>query len=151
MKSLLIHAAPLRANHSDISTTNDGTVSGNMQAPFEPDLQFGRPSEQVFGVRIYSDEQHWTEIGFDQRKREFYIDHTRSGVAITRDFPAKTTAALIASLSHDFKLIIDRSSVETYAQNGTIAMTNLIFPASRNSRVAPSLQSLQAERSFNKG
>jgi sucrose-6-phosphate hydrolase SacC (GH32 family) len=107
-----------------------------MQAPFELNLQFGRPSEQVFGIRIYTDEQHWTEIGFDQPKRKFYIDRTRSGVAITLDFPARTTAPLIASRSYDFKLIIDRSSIEAYAQNGTIAMTNLIFPASRNSRVA---------------
>ena len=128
--------APLRADHSDISTTKGGSLSGNMQAPFELDLQFGRPSEQVFGIRIYTDEQHWTEIGFDQPKREFYIDRTKSGAAITPDFPARTTAPLIASRPYDFKLIIDRSSIEAYAQNGTIAMADLIFPASRNSKVA---------------
>ena len=128
--------APLRADHSDISTTKGGSLSGNMQAPFELDLQFGRPSEQVFGIRIYTDEQHWTEIGFDQPKREFYIDRTKSGAAVTPDFPARTTAPLIASRPYDFKLIIDRSSIEAYAQNGTIAMTDLIFPASRNSKVA---------------
>jgi len=129
--------APLRADHSDISTTKGGaSLSDNMQAPFELDLQFGRPSEQLFGIRIYTDEQHWTEIGFDQPKREFYIDRTRSSVAITLDFPARTTAPLIASRSYDFTLIVDRSSVEAYAQNGTIAMTNLIFPPSRNSWVA---------------
>ncbi len=36
--------APLRADHSKISTTKDGSLSGNMQeAPFELDLQFERP------------------------------------------------------------------------------------------------------------
>jgi sucrose-6-phosphate hydrolase SacC (GH32 family) len=126
--------SPLRTNHSHISAAKAGTL-GNMQAPFELDLQFGRPSEPVFGIRIYSDEQHWTEIGLNQPKREFYIDRTKSGAAVTPDFPARTTAPLIASRSYDFKLIVDRSSVESFAQNGTIAMTDLIFPASHNSKI----------------
>jgi fructan beta-fructosidase len=129
--------APLRTDHSNISTTKDGNLSGNLQeAPFEVELQFGRPSEPVFGIRIYTDEQHWTEIGFDQPKKEFYIDRARSGAAVTPDFPARTAAPLIASRSYDLKLIVDRSSIEAYAQNGTIAMTDLIFPASQSSRIA---------------
>jgi sucrose-6-phosphate hydrolase SacC (GH32 family) len=99
--------------------------------PFELDLQFGRPSEPVFGVRLYTDERHWTEIGFDQAKGEFYIDRTKSGTAIAPDFPARTTAPLIASRPYDLKLIVDRSSIEAYAQDGTIAMTDLIFPVSQ--------------------
>jgi sucrose-6-phosphate hydrolase SacC (GH32 family) len=129
--------APLRADHSRISTTKGGNLSGGpQQAPFELDLQFGRSSEPVFGIRIYTDEQHWTEIGFDRSKGLFYMDRTNSGAAITPDFPARTTAPLIASRSHDLKLIVDRSSVEAFAQSGTIAMTNLIFPPSRDSRIA---------------
>jgi sucrose-6-phosphate hydrolase SacC (GH32 family) len=33
------------------------------------------------------------------------------------------------------KLVVDRSSVEAYAQSGTIAMTDLIFPSSENNRI----------------
>jgi sucrose-6-phosphate hydrolase SacC (GH32 family) len=129
--------APLRTDHSAIWATQGGNLSDNMlEAPFELDLQFRRPSEQVFGIRIYTDEQHWTEIGFDEQKGEFYLDRTRSGAAITPDFAAKTTAPLIASRSYDLRLIVDRSSVEAYAQNGTITMTDLIFPPSQSSRIA---------------
>jgi len=64
------------------------------------------------------------------------MDRTRSGAAVTPDFPARTTAPLIASRSYDLKLVVDRSSIEAYAQNGTIAMTDLIFPASQSSRIA---------------
>jgi hypothetical protein len=41
-----------------------------MPTPFELHLQFGQASEQVFGIRISTGEQHWTEIGFDQPNRE---------------------------------------------------------------------------------
>jgi len=42
-----------------------------MTAPFELDLQFGQASEQAFGIRISTREQHWIEIGFDQPNREW--------------------------------------------------------------------------------
>jgi fructan beta-fructosidase len=127
----------LHAEHTAILATHSGTISNSIQKPpFELDLQFGQPTEQAFGVRIYNDEQHWTEIGFDRLKLEFYIDRTKSGDAITPDFLTKTIAPLAANRPYDLKIIVDRSSVEAYAQNGTITMTNLIFPSSDNSRLA---------------
>jgi fructan beta-fructosidase len=128
--------APLRTDHSPISTPKKGNLlSAIWEVPFELELRFSPTSEQVFGIRIYSDAQHWTEIGFDQEKKSFYIDRTKSGIAVTPDFPVKTTAPLVASRPYDLRVIVDRSSVEAYAQSGTIAMTDLIFPRSQTSRV----------------
>jgi len=131
--------ATLRAGGTPISVTSNvdlRTVKiAAQKAPYEFDVQFGNSFEQIFGVRLYSDEQHWTEIGFDRQKGEFYIDRTKSGVAIAPDFPARTSAPLIGTRPYDLRLIVDRSSVEAYAQSGTIAMTNLIYPTSQNSRV----------------
>jgi fructan beta-fructosidase len=105
------------------------------EAPYELDLQFDASSAEAFGIRIYSDEQHWTEIGFDRQKREFYIDRTKSGLGIASDFPVRTKAPIIAERPYDLKLIVDRSSIEAYAQSGTIAMTDLIYPPSQQSRI----------------
>jgi len=126
--------APLRAEHEAILPTQ-GVMRSLQEAPFELDLQFSQTSQLVFGVRLYTDEQHWTEIGFDRSTGEFYMDRTKSGVAITLDFPIRTIAPLVESRPFDLKLVVDRSSIEAYAQNGTIAMTNLVFPTSNTSRV----------------
>jgi sucrose-6-phosphate hydrolase SacC (GH32 family) len=126
---------PLRSEHTAIRQTTAGEIT-SIQSPFELDLQFRKPTEQVFGIRLYTDKQHWTEIGFDRSKREFYMDRTTSGSAITAEFPTKTVAPLVETRPYDLKIVVDRSSVEAYAQNGTIAMTNLIFPTSDRSRVA---------------
>ena len=91
--------------------------------------------EPRFGVRLYSDDQHWTEIGFDRQKQEFYIDRTKSGAEVGPGFLTRTTAPLVAGRPYDLKLVVDRSSVEAYAQSGTIAMTDLVFPSSARSRV----------------
>jgi fructan beta-fructosidase len=103
------------------------------RVPYELDLQFPHPDAQSFGVRVYSDKDHWTEIGFDLASKQFYIDRTKSGAEIDEHFPVRTTAPIVDGRPYNLQLIVDRSSVEAYAQDGTIAMTSLIFaPSSPN-------------------
>jgi fructan beta-fructosidase len=104
-------------------------------APYELDLHFEHTSEKVIGVRIYSDPQHWTEIGFDTQTRQFYMDRTKGGATVAAGFATKTVAPLISGRPYDVKLIVDRSSIEAYAQEGTIAMTNLIYPDSQKNKL----------------
>jgi fructan beta-fructosidase len=125
--------APLRTKGLPISTSS-GTEDP-VAIPYELDLQFEHPEARIFGVRLYSDEEHWTEIGFDMTRKQFYVDRTKSGAPIDKDFPAKTTAPLALGRPYNLKLIVDRSSVEAFAQNGTIAMTNLIYPLSSNGTI----------------
>ena len=99
------------------------------EPPYELNLTFEEPRQNVFGLRIYSDDEHWTEVGFDRQKSEFYIDRTKSSETVAPEFPARTVAPLVEGRGFDVKLIVDRSSVEAFAQGGTIAMTDLIFPA----------------------
>jgi sucrose-6-phosphate hydrolase SacC (GH32 family) len=132
--------APLQEAGARIAVTA-GTVEGAASQilagdpPYELDLTFASTGAGAFGVRLYSDGDHWTEIGFDRQKGAFYIDRTRSGGEIAPEFPARTIAPLVASRPLDLKLIVDRSSVEAYAQDGTIAMTDLIFPPTKSSRI----------------
>src|SRR6185312_6588986 len=83
----------------------------------------------------YSDKEHWTEIGFDTVRKRFYIDRTRSGATVGPGFPVRTVAPLAPGRPYDLRLVVDRSSVEAYAQNGTIAMTDLIYPPSPHSTI----------------
>ena len=131
--------APQHFDAKSISVVVDKESKRNIvdtrQAPYELDLDFATESEQPFGLRLYSDDTHWTEIGFNRSKGEFYIDRTQSGAAVAADFPARTTAPLNAGRPLNVKLIVDRSSIEAFAQDGTIAMTDLIFPNSTENKV----------------
>ena len=127
--------APLRARShsipgSSIATLASGNHGSSIAPPYELELHFNPSGKDNFGVRVVSDPDHWTEIGYDMARKVFYIDRTKSGVAISADFPARTEAPIVASRLYDLRLIVDRSSVEAYAQNGTIAMTDLIYPPS---------------------
>ncbi len=126
----------LRMKHTAVSSAQDGKLPGSHQSPFELRVRFDRPTEQVFGIRLYTDDQHWTEVGFDRSHHQFYVDRTRAGIAVTPGFPVKTAAPMAENRPYDLTLVVDRLSVEAYAQNGTIAMTNLIFPSSSSNRIA---------------
>src|SRR5579864_9373239 len=83
----------LRGEHQAIAA---GADIATLRAPFELDLDFEGVAEQRFGIRLYSDELHWTEIGFDRGAAQFYIDRTKSSVAVAAGFPARTVAPLVA-------------------------------------------------------
>ncbi len=129
--SLRKGAVPL---HLEESSGNEGAAA-TLSPPYELDFEEVNPSAKSFGVRIYYDDQHWTEIGFDKAKGEFYIDRTRSGDTSIPGFAAKTTAPVVAGRPYNMKVIFDRSSVEAFAQNGTIAMTNLVYPPTASNRI----------------
>jgi len=129
--------APLRGTtlRLDELLTSEDVGGSQIGTPYELHLNFGRPAQQIFGVRLYSDKQHWTDIGFDTGKKQFYIDRTESGEVIDKAFPVRTVAPILNSRPYDLMLIVDRSSVEAFAQDGTIAMTDLIYSTSPASSI----------------
>jgi len=106
-----------------------------LSAPYELDLEAPSPGANIFGVKIYFDDRHWTEIGFNLGTREFYIDRTRSGIFSAGGFPGRAVAHLATKRHNDLKLIVDRTSMEAFVQGGTIAMTDLIYPPSPLHRI----------------
>ena len=81
---------------------SDGAAA-TLSPPYELDFEEVTPSQESFGVRIYYDDQHWTEVGFDKGKGEFYIDRTRSGETSIPGFAAKTTAPVVPGRPYNGK------------------------------------------------
>jgi fructan beta-fructosidase len=86
---------------------------------------------QDVGFELRKGAEHSTRIGYDAGKGVVYIDRTHSGSAVVD--PAFTARRQEAPVSlHNGKLqlrvLLDRCSVEVFAQDGQIALTDLIFP-----------------------
>jgi sucrose-6-phosphate hydrolase SacC (GH32 family) len=112
-------------------------IERTLIAPLSIHQQYPAGTRGIVGIRIYSDSTHWTEVGFDLPKSLFYIDREHSGLTLSADFTPRTTAPIVPGRGLDFTVIVDRSSVEAFAQRGTIAMTDLIFPAGASLRIEP--------------
>ncbi|WP_052200815.1 glycoside hydrolase family 32 protein [Terriglobus sp. TAA 43] len=130
--------SPLRTGKAisiSLSADDKGTLLG--QAPMELNLKFIPTDAKIFGVRLYSDDSHWTELGFDLSRQRMWMDRTHSGMQITSSFPTKTEAPISLERPLDLRLVLDRISVESFAQNGSIAMTNLVFPLTSAATLKP--------------
>ena len=84
-----------------------------------------------FGIELVNSKNESLRVGYDKQKNEFYIDRTHfSNMSFSKEFPAIHTAPrLIDSKKMTLHLFIDHSSVELLADDGTVVMTDIFFPA----------------------
>lgn len=91
-------------------------------------VDLGRATE--VGWRILAVDGNYTLIGYDKNKGALYVDRTHSGtIAINQDFPVRVEAPLRLKAQLTLDVVVDRSSVEVFADQGAVTMTNLVFPA----------------------
>lgn len=66
---------------------------------------------------------------YDAQKQTFAMNRKQSGdISFSEAFPIETTAPTHGALKQ-LRLFIDHSSIEAFASDGKMAMTNLVFPS----------------------
>lgn len=85
-----------------------------------------------FGFKLRTSEQEETVAGYSVKDSVVFVDRTRSGVVDFHEyFPGKHQAILPSNLQClQLRLIVDRSSVEVFANDGLAVITDLIYPSS---------------------
>jgi fructan beta-fructosidase len=101
-------------------------VEINLQALASPTEGVGR-----FGLKLSNDAGEYLLIGFDPVQQQYFIDRTQAGPATFSDAFAKllTAPKLMDNPTTQLQLIIDRSSVELFADYGSTVMTALFYPS----------------------
>ncbi len=81
------------------------------------------------GWKILADNGFYTLAGYDKAHSKLYVDRTHSGSAnFSKDFPARIEAPFTLKGELALDLVVDRSSLELFANQGSLTMTNLVFP-----------------------
>lgn len=97
---------------------------------FEIDAEFGLKGSQEFGFILRKGASYGTRVGYESRWSDVYIDRTHSGdLIVGPTFAAHHEAPVAASTGRiRMHILLDRSSVELFAQNGLVTITDLIYP-----------------------
>jgi len=80
-----------------------------------------------------------TVVGIDATSRRIFVDRTHSGKTDwSADFPARVSAPLKHPQANSVRLeiVVDRNSIEVFAENGETVLTNLIYPAATSQGLA---------------
>ena len=98
---------------------------------FEIEAVMDVAEAQEAGLQLQGADRGVTIIGYNKTAGVLFVDRTHSGrVDFSKYFPARTEAPLkLTGTTLQLHVLVDRNSVEVFADNGRAAMTNLIFPA----------------------
>lgn len=107
---------------------NLSAKAGKMTLPCRLDMTMGIAND--FAIVLSNGTGEEVVIGYDNNKKQYFIDRTKSGrVDFQKDFAAKHVAPRLAGTNKmDVTLIIDAGSVELFADDGLTVMTEIFFP-----------------------
>ncbi len=98
----------------------------------ELEVNLAKTSATDFGVELTNTKSEVFKIGYDVASKKFYTDRTKAGKKDFSDAFGKTRHYADRSNTNNrlqLHLIFDAASVEMFADNGEIAMTDIFFPS----------------------
>jgi sucrose-6-phosphate hydrolase SacC (GH32 family) len=113
---------------------------------FEATIKLGSAKQIAWNLLERLDER--TSISYDMQAQQLSVDRTMSGdTAFHKTYPSKTVAPLkIANGELKIHVFVDRSSVELFAGDGLVAITNLVFPKTDSRRMSLHIEGGEADR-----
>lgn len=96
----------------------------------EIDAELELKGSQEFGFILRKGDFYGTRVGYDARWSEVYVDRSHSGdLIVGPTFAARHEAPVDARSGHlRLHILLDRSSVELFANHGLVTITDLIYP-----------------------
>lgn len=105
-------------------------LGGHKGDLFEISAEFELDTASEFGFKLRTSNENETIVGYNTADSQLFIDRTKSGII---DFHKQFGCRHSSQLEPDdgrikLQLWVDRSSVEVFADNGGLVMTDQLFP-----------------------
>jgi len=122
------------ANDTDIAAINSQLIELKMDIAGEIKVEFALGTASEFGIKICTGDAEETVIGYDSHLQEMFVDRQHSGDSAFSDKFAGVNRAPLTVQQGKIRMhiFIDSCSVEVFANDGCIVISDLIFPNSQN-------------------
>jgi fructan beta-fructosidase len=93
-------------------------------------MTFKPETATKFGLKLRVGKNEFTTIGYNLERQELFVDRRQSGKTdFSERFPGRHIAPLkLEGDELQLQIFVDQSSLEVFAQNGQMVMTDLIYP-----------------------
>lgn len=127
IRTPLVEAEGEAVNELNLLLKNHQLETYEIVAEFEP-----VEGIDSFGFKLRASEQEETVAGYSVKDSAVFVDRTSSGaVDFHEHFAGKHQAVLPSNPERlQLRLIVDRASVEVFANDGLAVITDLIYPSS---------------------
>lgn len=121
--------AAFELSHSELTVTHGDLLEIIAEFEFDDELEFG--------LKLRASETEETIVGYSTHEQLLFIDRSRSGaIDFHDDFACKHSALLKAETGIiKLHIFVDRSSIEAFANDGILVMTDQIFPLSSSTGI----------------
>lgn len=129
-----LEALRVKGQHWQNQTMQPGEnlLAGLTGDVFEIIVEFqDHPAVNSFGLHMRQSAEECTAIGYNSRSHEVFIDRTRSGQSAFKEGFAAIHSAILEPQNGIVRLhiFVDRCSVEVFANDGMITLSDLIYPS----------------------
>ena len=134
----------LRTNHVQLETmrlsreTRSLTDAGVSGAPLELAATFAPDTAETMGLHVHEGPHARTVVGYDAEAGSVFVDRTAAGhTGLPDAFSARDAAPLALNDGRvTLRVIVDRSSVEVFANDGARVLTHRLFPPPNHTGVS---------------
>lgn len=129
--------AELKSNYAEVQTLKNLAVNNKLNIaakagalPGQYVLKLKMQQVKSYAITLSNQKNEQLVIGYDAGKKQYYIDRSKSGKTdFNKDFPGRFVAPRLSnSAQSDITLVVDKASVELFADNGLTVMTAIFFP-----------------------
>jgi fructan beta-fructosidase len=101
-------------------------------------IQLNLDTARSFEIVLSNSQQEELIIGYDHVKHQYFMDRSKSGITnFHPDFAAKHVAPRFTNAPKmNLDIIIDKASIELFADNGLTVMTDLYFSKKPYTKIA---------------
>ena len=117
---------------------NNNIFSVIKQTPAQYTLSFNTEAVKDYSIILSNKAGEQLIIGYDAKNSRYYINRTKAGLkGFNKQFGKIAYAPrLSSSLTSGFKLIVDASSAELFADDGLSVLTSVYFPKKPYTRLS---------------
>jgi fructan beta-fructosidase len=118
----------------DIEIVNSQLSGVEMDIAGEIEVEFTQGTAREFGIKICTGDTEETIIGYDAQAQEIFLDRRRSGdITFSDKFDGVHRAPLVSDEGKIYlHIFLDSCSVEVFANDGLVVISDLIFPNAQN-------------------
>ncbi len=104
---------------------------------FEISFELDAMETDSLDIKLLNSLGEQVEFSIDKSKNQFLFDRRLSGnMSFNEKFASFVEAPLFTTEKLFFRMIIDKSSIECFVNNGELAFTNLVFPSKNFSQIS---------------